>query len=254
MELLKTMPVKNLPSWRIGDLKKDELETYKKAKQEFVEMLGEPKKRFEFVAQVFEIMDCLFQQYTENNPIACKLGCSTCCLQSVSCTGVEMELIRNYILSLPRPQRREIFNKLKKKTLKFYKYYQRELGNFSKNTLKRWENIAGQLKEKYLGIRCVYLSKKDACLIYKARPWVCRTAWTKISCRERKDEVLLPDKFTLEGEKGEALYLLQNEEKLIFEEVAIELIEREQIRVFGNLEIVPLEAWPATETFSKFFF
>ena len=64
----------------------------------------------------------------------------------------------------------------------------------------------------------------------------------------------MPDKFTFEGEKGQAIYLLQNEEKLIFEEVAIELIEREQIRVFGSFEMVPLEAWPVTQTFSKFFF
>jgi len=254
MELLKMMATKNLPSWGIGDFKKTELETYEKAKQEFIEMLGEPKMRFEFVAQVFEVMDCLFQQYTENNPIACKLGCSACCLQSVSCTGVEMELIRNYILSLPRAQCREVFKRLKKEAVKFHRYYKRELGNFSKNVVKRWEDIAEPLKEKHLGIPCVYLSKKGACLIYEARPWNCRITWTKTSCRERQNEVILPDKFISESEKGQAIYLLQNEEKLIFEEVAIELIEREQIRVYGSFEMVLLEAWPITETFSKFFF
>lgn len=254
MGLLKTMLVKNLPSWEIGDLKKSELETYKKAKQEFIEMLGEPKMGFEFVAQVFEVMDCLFQQYTENNLIACKLGCSACCLQSVSCTGIEMELIRNHILSLPRAQRRQMFKKLKSEAIKFHKYYKRELGDFSKKTLKRWEDIARPLKERHLGVPCLYLSPKGACLIYKVRPWNCRIAWTKTSCKERQNEVFLPDRFTLEGDKGQAIYLLQNEEKLIFEEVAIELIEQEQIRVFGNFEMVPLEAWPVTQTFSKFFF
>jgi len=254
MELLKTMPTKNLPSWGIGDLKSRELEIYKKARQEFTEMLGEPKMGFELVVQVFEVMDCLFQQYAQNNPIACKLGCSACCLQSVSCTGVEMELIRNYIFSLPRQQRREILKKLKKEALKFHKYYEREFGDFSKNTLKRWKDIAGPLKEKNLGNPCVYLSKKGACLIYKARPWNCRTAWTRIPCKGRQEEVFLPDKSILKGQKEQRVYLLHNDEKLIFEEVAIEFIEGEQRKVFGKFEMVPLEAWPATRTFSEFFF
>src|SRR4030042_3373550 len=182
MELFETIPVTSLPSWGVGDLNKIKAETYKKARQQFIELIGECEKSSKFVARIFEILDHLFQEYSESNPIACKIGCSACCLQLVSCTGVEMELIIKYLFALPRVQRREMIRRLKKESIKFIKNYQREFGDFGYNNLQSWKNIAKSFKWKYLGIPCVYLSAKRTCLIYKARPWNCRTAWSKGSC------------------------------------------------------------------------
>jgi len=255
MNLLKPMDFCLLPSWG-GKLEKEESEIYVNAKREFINLLGERKRGWELVRQVWRLMDNLEEEYAQNNKIVCAKFCSGCCHQLVFCTAVEMDLIRHHLFALPRRFGRPIIKKLKQEAVKFHKRYKEEHGEeFEFNLLvRKWKEINDFLKKEHLGKPCVYLSAKGLCLIYKVRPWICRVAKTDTFCLERKEENMIPDKLIIDGSRTLSVFTLEIETKLIFEEIAVELIEEEQKKIYPAFEMVPLEAWPITKTFGKYFF
>jgi hypothetical protein len=75
-----------------------------KAENEFLRKMGIKKKGMQFVQDVFETVDRLTKEWLKKNKIVCQAGCSFCCLQMVSCTYAEAELIKQHLMSLPKKQ------------------------------------------------------------------------------------------------------------------------------------------------------
>lgn len=218
---------------------------YDKAKDEFLERLGRPGEGVNLVRNVFRLMDELTEEYLRDNEISCHRGCSWCCHQLVCCTTLEMELIIDYIDSLPRSSRRSLKQKIRKGALNFYHYYQRNKKSFLGSSflsttvgIERWEDIGPALRKAHRRKPCLFLDR-DICSIYPVRPVDCRIAKTK-------------DKIC--GMRARIWIKEPKQIRLFFDQVASDLITYEEEKVYGKLQVVPLIGWPLTEKFYPFFF
>jgi len=89
----------------------------------------------------------------------CRPGCARCCIEvgDVDATTLEGLRIRNFLQSLPRPQRLEIAKALARN--------------------RRFKQQPGH-------VRCPFLQKNDTCRIYPVRPFSCRQVYSLTACAE----------------------------------------------------------------------
>lgn len=246
MYLLQEMElrVEDIDPIKGAQMSEEERIKYNKANAEFLEKLGELKRGPDLVKDVFRLMDELTEEYLEENEITCHRGCSYCCKQLVCCSTLEMELIVEYIRSRSKPTRRAIKQRAKKQALAFNRFYQNNKADilmssgsiFAMAGIERWEDGGLALREAYRERDCLFLDK-DFCSIYPVRPVDCRSARTKDNlCGKRGPKKIKPEPI-----------------RLFFDQIASDIIMKEEERVYGQLQIVPLIGWPVSEKFSGFF-
>ncbi len=231
MPLLQEMCFK-LPTFG-QEVKIDEqlVEMLRRAKERFLDLLGERRRGTFLVKDVFALVDKLNDEYLKNNQIACGAGCAYCCRQLVCSTTLEAEVIIEYLGRLPRTTRREITRKARKEAMKFY-----ERNRHSLSSRARWEEIAKALRASHYNLPCLFLNSANRCSIYPARPIDCRTAKTKKRCgmisggEERPKDV-----------------------RLFCDQIAANLITEEEERVNGVQQVSPLIALPISRQFGDFF-
>jgi len=211
---------------RLGDSKEmsdEEIARYEKAKQEFLTLLESGQEGVDLVKEVFMFHDLLTAEYLENHPVACGDGCGNCCHQLVCCTTLEMELISKYLKAMPRLLKMKIIKRAREKAVKFY--YQNEKIIRSS---ARWEEIGEHLRLAHRGLRCIYLNTFNRCTVYPVRPIDCRSAKSVKKCSEVNEQSELKSI------------------KLFFDQIASDLITKEEEKTYGQLQVVPLIAWPMT--------
>lgn len=246
MHLLKEMQVEFDQIDPIRGYKMSEKERifYDKARGEFLEKLGESESGVTLVRSVFRLMDELTEEYLKENEISCHQGCSWCCYQLVCCTTLEMELIIDYINSLPKTSRRSIKQRTRKDALSFYRYFQENSKSLLRHSLltgigiERWENVGPALRKTYRERPCIFLDG-GLCSIYPARPIDCRIAKTR--------DGICGTRAKIWTKRPEPI-------RLFFDQIASDLITREEEKVYGGLQVVPLVGWPISEKFYPFFF
>ena len=215
-----------------GKFSEEQAAVHQTCKEYFLEKLDCNKGGTDLIKSIYALLDELTAEFLKENPVSCRPGCAWCCQQLVCCTTLEMEVIIEYLESLPRPARRQITKQAKKESLKFKKFY--ENNDFGG---KRLEKIAPDLREFHYLRPCLYLSEKKMCHIYRPRPIDCRIAKTKGFCGHRKEG----------EEKPKSI-------RLFLDQVASDLIMEEEKKIYGKLEVVPLIMWPLTGKFAEFFF
>lgn len=239
MCLFRKMEIEVHPSLG-GHLGETEYVIYQEAKEGFSHRLDSSLKGRELVKNIYALVDELTLEFLKDNQITCHRGCAWCCKQLVCCTTLEMELIVDYLKSLPRKPRRVIIQKVRKEALWLEKLHRKIEANSPSGLPKRWELLAEPLKEAHLGWPCPFLNSMNSCSIYPVRTIDCRTAKTDDHCCGKTVEE------TLE-ERPQGI-------KLFFDQIASDLIMEEEERIYGKMQVVPLAAWPLTPNFSKFFF
>lgn len=224
-----------------------ETEHYGRAKKEFLECLAAVNsKTTNPAARIYRLTDELTKKYylqNETKDIAClKCRGGQCCLQLVFCTKLEMSVIQDYLAGLPRKTRRKICQHVRKHALKYFHLHQTTFGTTFDNG-SPFEQIlrTKQLMTRYYGKPCPYLNDAKRCAIYPVRPLDCRIAKTR-------------DKFCGTNLEFNAQIRKIQPVWLMFEYVATNLMQDEEMRIYGELTIVPLSEWPLIEPFNKIFF
>lgn len=216
-----------------------------KAEEEFLKETGGRKRGIEFVRVIFKTADRLTAEWLKENKIACQAGCSECCLQMVSCTYAEAELIKQHLAILPKKQRQAVIKRVNQEAIYLHWLFRQM------ESLERKQNLfkgSASSASVNVGLRvyaehrrqlrpCPYLGLDKKCCIYPVRSVDCRIAKTRIRCGRKKEG---------DTEKPEEI-------KLFFDQVAINLIMDEQRRITGRSEVIPLAGWPLMEGFRGFF-
>ena len=211
-------------------ISQDEIEKHKKAKRDFTGRLNTSLRGKELVREIFYLIDHLTAEYLKNHEISCRAGCSYCCRQLVFCTTLEMELIVDYLNSIPKARKRAVLHKAKAKAHKFYQKNSEQLRNTS-----NWEHLAGFLSSTFRGVPCIFL-KDGKCSIYPVRPIDCRIAKTADACGFKKIMEVEPQSL-----------------RLFCDQVASDLIMEEEERCSGAMQVVPLIGWLISEQFRESF-
>lgn len=170
-----------------------------------------------FILAVYRALDEFLEKERGKSEVvlACKKGCSSCCYQLVCCTEMEMDEIVRFIEAMPRPRRRLLQKRLKKFTLKWQRYSQRNELALRRNSFKSLQDWAGKA--------CPFLNENDgSCDVYSVRIIDCRTASSLIPCNE--------------GGKGKR-FLFQPENW------ANNMILDEQQRRIGKMQVTPIHHW-----------
>ena len=115
--------------------------------------------------QFTDITDLILIEFDRNlkkygDKIKCRKGCSQCCSQIFRITKIDEAVIKEHLNELPL----EVKDDLKKKAADY-------ISNSDRN------NISNIPKDEYnlkLKIPCPALSEEGACMIYEARPVICR--------------------------------------------------------------------------------
>lgn len=220
-----------------GNIPHSLTDSYDQAKREFIEnnfadniLTGKG-----LVRRVSSIVDSYLSEYTKSNYVSCKRGCSLCCKQLICCTRLEMEVIIDYLNTLMKATKKDIKKNLKKEAVRFATWTSNNLFDIPHHSL-----ISDPIRAKYQGKPCVFLNR-NMCRIYPIRPIICRV--TKVDDDGCGKPVPLESNY--EGQKPL---------KLFYDHVAVNLIKEEEIRLYGEVKMLPIVAWPLTPTFKKYFF
>lgn len=115
---------------------------------------------------------------------SCKKGCSACCKLVVSASALEAEVIRNFIINkLDKVKIKEIYRKIAKNK------------NAYPDALKIGSIYSDYTTGTFMksNIPCPFLSDKNTCLVYEARPFACRKYLvfsTSEICKLENEEVI----------------------------------------------------------------
>lgn len=233
----------------VAKMDKWEVENYAKAKKDFVKRLATVNSETANpAARIFQLMDELTAEYYLQDAakdIVCR-ECrgGWCCMQLVCCTTLEMLVIQDYLAGLPRETKRGISRRVRKHALKFSKLHQATFGifgGFINGPPLQQMLRTKKLMEHYYEKPCPYLNSAKRCSIYPARPLDCRIAKTR-------DKICGPATECVAQNRKIKLV------RLMFEQVATNLLMDEEMRIFGQPTMVPLAAWPLFEPFRKMFF
>ena len=221
-----------------GNVVKEDEDRYSKAYLEFIDRYKETEELqgIELVKKVFKIGDELLAEYLKDNKITCHRGCNHCCKQLICCTTIEMENIISYLKTLIRGTRRAIMKKVSKEAVKFAIWYGRTCLSIPEDSHKL---ISEPIRSNYHGKPCIFL-KGSVCSIYPARPIICRT--TKVRGDFCGKHIPL-------GSSRESKPI-----KLAYDQILTEIIKEEEKRLYGELKIMPLRAWPLDKQFKEEFF
>jgi len=221
-----------------GKVLEEHKDKYSDAYLEFIDRYKklEGLQGIELVSEVYKIGNELLSEYIENNEITCHRGCSHCCKQLICCTTVEMENIVAYLKTLIRGSKRAIMKKVSKEAMKFVIWYGRTCLSIPEDSHKL---ISEPIRSNYFGKPCIFL-KGSVCGIYPARPIICRT--TKVKGDFCGKPIPL-------GTIRESKPI-----KLAYDQILTEIIKEEEKRLYGEIKIMPLRAWPLDKQFKKEFF
>ena len=199
----------------------------------FKKLLDMSLEGSEFVTELYDKYELLTKFYLDKHRIACRKFCSHCCMQLVPATSSEMELIVEFIQGMNRSLHRSVIVHVKSRSRKYLtRLHRLRSANMDNATL------TAQLKQEYMGITCPFLGKAGYCVVYPARPMICRTWKATRPCGITRSK---------EGDEGLLV-------KLIMDRLAMELINENDIAVHGKPVIMPLVAWPTTKNFYRDFF
>jgi len=112
-----------------------------------------------------ELTGLIQQEYDRNiykygDKIKCRKGCSQCCSQIFRITQLDASVIKAHLNELPI----EVKNDLKKRAADY----------ISNSDRKNISNISKDEYDVKLKIPCPALNEEGACMIYEARPIICR--------------------------------------------------------------------------------
>jgi hypothetical protein len=230
--LIEKMDMKINPLFVSGTMSERDTKLSNLAWPEFIQKLKHRQEGTkESVLEVFEVLDSLNEEYRTINPVPCGKGCSLCCHQLVTCSKLEMDIILDYLISLPKITRRGIKKRVKKQSLKFAKFLR---GRFTEEDyVKRNREVDLILQDHFKHDPCVYLSAVNSCLIYEVRPVDCRIAKVKKRCSaDTKPEQI----------------------RLFCDHIASTLIMDEEEINSGFLWLSHLIIWPLVDEYKKYFF
>jgi len=129
----------------------------------------------------------LHSQWAVAFEFACRKGCSTCCTRSVSTTTLEAELIHEHIGS-EKPELLPLLDILPDSALN-----QKTTNQFAASCLR--EEMTEE-EEHWDMSPCVFLHD-GCCLIYHARPFICRSFGSRIICNRTGSAEIDPLYLTL---------------------------------------------------------
>lgn len=221
-----------------GKVVKEDKELFENANTEFKSIYKIPEDLHgqDLILEVYRIGNELLSEYLGNNEITCHRGCSHCCKQLICCTTIEFETILSYLKTLVRNSRRTVMKKTAKEATKFAIWYGRTCLSIPEESHKL---ISEPIRANYFGKPCIFL-KGNVCGIYPARPIICRT--TKVLGDFCGKHVPL-------GKSRESKPI-----KLAYDQILTEIIKEEEKRLYGELKVMPLRAWPLDKQFKKEFF
>lgn len=218
-------------SERTISVMEEEMETYRLAKKEFLELLPSGLSGKNLVIKSYELYDRLVGGFLSNHPIACGPKCELCCHQLVCCSNLEMGVIKNYLLSLNRQPFRKIKRRAVKQVRKFHEYCKKITGN-KIHLMSHTNFFNGQTLIDWHGRLCPYLLENKNCGIYPVRPADCRIAKVQVRCGTvSKKEDLKPI-------------------RLFIDQIMCDVISKEE----GSSQVTPLVYWPIVREFSELFF
>ena len=118
--------------------------------------------------QFTDISDLILIEFDRNlkkygDKIKCRKGCSQCCSQIFRITKIDEAVIKEHLNELPL----EIKDDLKKKASEY-------ISNSGRNNISNISNISQEEYDVNLKIPCPALNEEGACMIYEARPVICR--------------------------------------------------------------------------------
>ncbi len=157
---------------------------YTQAEEEFIVRMEQLPSDLKPVQKVYRLLADFDEQYKQTRNLACTIGCSHCCSGQISCTGLEMEYIIDYLKDLIRERLRPIKLQVRRQAEEFNSWWQMEK---SRHTELR-NIILGKLDPKldlsHLRYRaCLFLSPlENKCLVYQARPIICRSKKAITKC------------------------------------------------------------------------
>ncbi|MCK4245494.1 MAG: YkgJ family cysteine cluster protein, partial [Candidatus Omnitrophica bacterium] len=135
------------------------------------------EKDMSFVLAVYRTYDEFLKKEIQDSGVklACGKGCCSCCYQLISCTEMEISEVFRYINKIPRPRRRSLIKRLKKKAKEWQNYYQ---GNEAALEIDPFKPV-----RDWWGRPCPFLNEETgSCDIYSVRIIDCRTLSSLIPC------------------------------------------------------------------------
>lgn len=221
------------PFGELVKITEESSQLYEKAKEEFRKLIGKKVKGVRLVRAVFALMDNLAREYAKNKDVACKPGCAYCCFQMVCCTTIEMQLIAEWLKSRPRERTLGILQSAWEKAVPMQKYLN-ELQEERKP--ETWKEIGDELRKQHLMRPCPFLDEKELlCNIYPVRPTDCRGAYViGMSC-------------------GTTGWTRSKLPKTFFAQAACDIISKEDMRIRGIMQVIPLFSWVLLPEFINHF-
>ncbi len=124
----------------------------------------EKEKALTTLKVVYEMIATTLEPFLRNS--SCKKGCHECCHYLVAASAIEAELIRRYVKeNYDHEHRLSILSKIDKTAV----YYP--------HPVDIREGFPDEVRSLYNDrhIPCAFLSKAGDCMVYEARPTICRT-------------------------------------------------------------------------------
>jgi Fe-S-cluster containining protein len=135
---------------------------------------GETERRKAFLAALYAV----YGEWAERFPLACRKGCSACCTSSVTMTSLEGVVIFDF---LRKAGREEQFLTLLARTDPPQSRPAMTTNEFAAACLGRCDVSDDDAPDGWDFSPCIFLAN-DACTIYDARPFGCRSFGSLIPC------------------------------------------------------------------------
>ncbi|MBI2623113.1 MAG: hypothetical protein HYW65_00865 [Candidatus Liptonbacteria bacterium] len=129
-----------------------------------------------FILATYKVVDELSARANEQleTPLACGKGCSFCCRQLVTCTGIEWEAIMGW------QRARGLFESLSA----YFRKWCKQWRNYLRNHEHEIAESCYKPLEDWHGKPCVFLDARGECMVYPARPIDCRTMTSTVRCAQ----------------------------------------------------------------------
>ena len=181
-----------------------------------------------FVLATYQALDEFVAREIEESGVvlACREGCSNCCLQLISCTEMEADEVVGFIRSMPRTARHPLEVKVKKHAIEWGRYYQKNERRLRINPFISFQD--------WLGQPCVFLNQRGTCDIYPVRIMDCRTVTSLVPCTEASASARIPCPL---HHQGPGRFRFQSETW------ANNMILDEQLRRARTMSVTPILHW-----------
>jgi Fe-S-cluster containining protein len=133
----------------------------------------ETERRKAFLAALYSV----YEEWLKRFPLVCRKGCSACCTSSVTMTSLEGTVILDF---LRKAGREEQFLALLPRTGSAQSWPAMTANEFASACLNRCD-VSGDAPDGWNFSPCIFLAD-DACIIYDARPFGCRSFGSLVPC------------------------------------------------------------------------